>query len=680
MGKANKKARIISLLLTIILCIGVLPCAVSAAGDEWAEGKIRLEFGWIDPNSYRDAWQFPSRGSASWLRLPYYSNGAATLLDAEGNVVETYTGEARHVFSGLKAGTYTIRLTILDSGRYEIVHGVVNGGPIAHLITTYESQVEVVEGNADEILRWVVLEYKAYGLKTDTELGAFANGTTEKTYYQGYNSHYENTDPSTVSSNPVFNTHDGIYYGDSASQYAGMNTLEEPVISEELQAAGYRFFGWKLDGDATGRIYTTDEALAITVRHDLLLHAVFERTGYTVTWKNGIETLETDEFVRENTAPDYGGNVPTRIVDGEAHTFIGWSKDPNAVYGLSVLDLPNVTGDVTYYAIFQKPAQDVKGIDRIEKTGTVGNTDIYTIFYSGGDTYQFTITNGKDGKDGGGGSGAAGKDGRGIDRIEKTGSDGDVDIYTIYYTDGTTFVFTIANGRDKQKPFIPDALNSIDHFAYIIGYPNGNVHPEGTITRAEVATIFFRLLKDEIREANFSRTNSFSDVGEGQWFSNAISTMARMGVVKGYEDGTFRPNEPITRAEFAAIAARFDQRAHSSRVIFTDTYGHWAANEISRAAVNGWINGYPDGSFKPDQQITRAETMALVNRMLNRDPEDPSDLLNDMIRWPDNMDTNKWYYIDVQEATNSHDYERNTKLTEKWTELQAPKDWAALEN
>lgn len=226
---------------------------------------------------------------------------------------------------------------------------------------------------------------------------------------------------------------------------------------------------------------------------------------------------------------------------------------------------------------------------------------------------------------------------------------------------------------------VPAPLNGDDHFAYIIGYPDGNVHPEATITRAEVATIFFRLLKDEVRDANWSETNSFSDVSSGMWFNNAVSTMAKMGVVTGYPDGTFKPNENITRAEFAAIAARFDENANSTNADFSDISGHWAAVEIAKAAANGWVNGYPDGTFKPDQKITRAEAMALVNRVLNRDPEDPSDLLDNMIKWPDNMDTDKWYYLDVQEATNSHTYERTTKITEKWLTIEQPRDWAALE-
>ncbi len=230
-----------------------------------------------------------------------------------------------------------------------------------------------------------------------------------------------------------------------------------------------------------------------------------------------------------------------------------------------------------------------------------------------------------------------------------------------------------------KKTETPEILNGDNHFAYVIGYQDGMVHPAANITRAEVATIFFRLLKEDVRNANMTKSNSFSDVASGDWYNAAISTMVKLGIVKGYEDGTFRPNEPISRAEFAAIAARFDKRAADSTANFSDIFNHWAAVEISKATENGWINGYTDGTFKPDRNIVRSEAMALINRVLNRNPGTPDDLLKDMILWPDNMDTGKWYYLDVQEATNSHDYERKADYTEKWTKITEAPDWAALE-
>ena len=242
-------------------------------------------------------------------------------------------------------------------------------------------------------------------------------------------------------------------------------------------------------------------------------------------------------------------------------------------------------------------------------------------------------------------------------------------------------------GGGSRKPTVdipddvPTGLNGDDHFAYIVGYPNGNVEPNGNITRAEVATIFFRLLTEEVRTANSTQSNSLSDVTRGQWFNHAVSTLSSMGIVKGHNDGTFAPNAPITRAEFAAIAARFDDKNTDTSSKFTDIASHWAKNEIGIAANKGWINGYPDGTFRPNQYITRAEAMALVNRVLNRLPENSSDLLDSMIKWPDNSDASAWYYLAVQEATNSHAYSDKSKddKYEKWITIRDARDWTELE-
>ena len=242
-------------------------------------------------------------------------------------------------------------------------------------------------------------------------------------------------------------------------------------------------------------------------------------------------------------------------------------------------------------------------------------------------------------------------------------------------------------GGGSRKPTVdipddvPTGLNGDDHFAYIVGYPNGNVEPNGNITRAEVATIFFRLLTEEVRTANSTQSNSLSDVTRGQWFNHAVSTLSSMGIVKGHNDGTFAPNAPITRAEFAAIAARFDDKNTDTSSKFTDIASHWAKNEIGIAANKGWINGYPDDTFRPNQYITRAEAMTLVNRVLNRLPENSSDLLDSMIKWPDNSDASAWYYLAVQEATNSHAYSDKSKddKYEKWTTIRETRDWTELE-
>ena len=221
---------------------------------------------------------------------------------------------------------------------------------------------------------------------------------------------------------------------------------------------------------------------------------------------------------------------------------------------------------------------------------------------------------------------------------------------------------------------VPDKLNGDDHFAYVIGYPDGKVHPEGNISRAETATIFFRLLKADIRDGNLTADNDFSDVSDGQWHNKAVSTMAKLGIVKGRRADSFDPNASITRAEFAAICARFNTKPVENSGSFSDISGHWAENEIERAAAFGWISGYPDGTFRPDARITRAEAMTMINRVLCRMPQSKSDLLNSMVTWSDNKPSD-WHYLAVQEATNSHDFDRQGEVGESWTKLTSVPDW-----
>ena len=256
----------------------------------------------------------------------------------------------------------------------------------------------------------------------------------------------------------------------------------------------------------------------------------------------------------------------------------------------------------------------------------------------------------------------------------------------------TVFTYTYAknssggsSGGHHRRPTVtipdkvPTGLNGNDHYAYIVGYPDKTVRPQNGITRAEVATIFFRLLTDETRDANSTKSNSYSDVAAGAWYNHAVSTLSAMGIVKGDSNGKFNPNAPITRAEFAAIAARFDDKANSTTADFSDIVSHWAKNEISAASNNGWINGYPDGTFRPDNKITRAEAMTLVNRVLKRLPETAEDLHDDMIKWSDNSDASQWFYLAVQEATNSHYYKAKENKFEKWSELRDTRDWTELE-
>ena len=225
----------------------------------------------------------------------------------------------------------------------------------------------------------------------------------------------------------------------------------------------------------------------------------------------------------------------------------------------------------------------------------------------------------------------------------------------------------------------PDLLNDSDHFAYVIGYKDGNVRPYGLISRAETTTIFFRLLKDSVRDGNLLTSNTYTDVADDYWANTAISTMTGLGIVQGRSTTTFDSKAPITRAQFAAICARFDTGKSSGEQTFSDISGHWAEKYIQRAAELGWIKGFEDGTFRPDTYITRAQAMTMINRVLNRIPEENSDLLAGMNTWPD-CTPGDWFYLAVQEATNSHDFKHKAGNYETWTGMNKDPDWTRYEH
>ena len=229
--------------------------------------------------------------------------------------------------------------------------------------------------------------------------------------------------------------------------------------------------------------------------------------------------------------------------------------------------------------------------------------------------------------------------------------------------------------QEKPDETPPTTLNDTDHYAYIVGYEDGTIRPNGHITRAEAATVFFRLLTDKARDANLTDRSPYPDVSAGDWCNKAIATLSRMGILSGYEDGSFRPNATVTRAEFAAMAARFDTEAKPVDTPFTDLTGCWAADEIAKAYGKGWVNGYGDNTFRPNGPITRAEAVTLINRVLRRLPETDKDLLPDERTWPDNPET-FWGYLALQEASNSHLYDRKSDGYETQTKILPPRDWS----
>ena len=467
-------------------------------------------------------------------------------------------------------------------------------------------------------------------------------------------------------------------YGEEVADYNNIpyNTSVSEKIPPVALHEGDSFYGWAYDVAGT-QPFNVDTRIT----RDIVLYAqINDGKSYAVTYdpNGGTGTVaDSNRYAQNKLAKVLSGGG---LIAPVGKVFLGWNTKADGTGemkypGSSVL----VTGNITLYAVWGSKTPGTTLVYHANDGSDQKITEPYannaTVTLKGKDTftrsgYTFSSWNTQaDGK----GTSFKPDDKVIVDNIESN------DLYAIWTKNSS------GGGGGGRKPTVtipddvPTGLNGDDHFAYIVGYPDGNVKPGGNITRAEVATIFFRLLTEDVRTANSTQANSLSDVSRGQWFNHAISTLSSMGIVKGNPDGTFDPDAPITRAEFAAIAARFDDKNRDTSSKFTDIASHWAKNEIGIAANKGWINGYPDGTFRPNQYITRAEAMTLVNRVLNRLPENSSDLLDSMIKWPDNSDASAWYYLAVQEATNSHYYKTKENKFEKWTELRETRDWTELE-
>ena len=392
------------------------------------------------------------------------------------------------------------------------------------------------------------------------------------------------------------------------------------------------------DTDYTAETGTSSQAKS------LVLYGAIQK--FSVTYTDGIGGTSfadevTSDLRRGTPTPAFTGGTPTR----SGYTFTGWEPSVAAT----------VTGNAVYTAQWTK-----------NSSSSHHHSTRYTLHYesNGGTSYK--------------------------DESYSSGTTVTLDkapvresyTFTGWYADKalTDKITNVKMTGNKtvyagwKATGVPDMLNGDDHYAYVVGYSDGTVRPNANISRAEVATIFFRLLKEDVRDGNLTAENTFADVTDGQWHNKAISTMAKLGVVKGRNAEAFDPDAPITRAEFATICARFDKTQISTSSNFTDISGHWAEKYIERAATLGWIAGYSDGTFRPSNYITRAEAMTMINRVLCRMPETESDLLPGMITWPDNQ-PGTWYYLAVQEATNSHDYDRKDAIHEKWTALTEAPDW-----
>ena len=458
---------------------------------------------------------------------------------------------------------------------------------------------------------------------------------------------------------------------------------------------GSMFVGW-YDAQDTERSHPlTDGSTTYTPERDSSGRyrkgsyvALFRLKQYVLHYEanGGTGTMEDQTFPHGQAHP-----LEKCAFSREGYRFVGWATEPagevkyeNQKSIKLENEFPNLKDDndeVTLYAVWQERDVTLNYASSDESLGTV------TV---GSETIR--AVNGKPT-----GSTAQPKSGARFDgwysadgtllstdlKFVPTRADGAVWQGTTYYAHfsakrSPSTPSTPAK-PDETKPTlapIPEMLNGEDHYAYLLGYEDGTVRPNGSISRAEVATVLFRLLKDDVRAQNLTKDNAYSDVSGTAWYAAAVSTLSKMGVISGYPDGTFRPNAPITRAEFAAMIARFDETAKSADTPFTDISGHWAENAIGKAYGNGWVAGSSKTVFCPESNLTRAETATLLNRVLHRLPEKESDLLANQIVWPDNPET-FWGYLAIQEATNSHEYERKADgVHETQTAKRENRDWS----
>lgn len=456
---------------------------------------------------------------------------------------------------------------------------------------------------------------------------------------------------------------------------------------------GSVFTGWY--NDLTKENVETSETFVPKKQNDRYVSAsyvaYFRPYRYTLHYEaNGGTGKKMDDQIFQ-----HGQILPLNdcTYSREGYDFMGWSMsadnvkqfDNKAEVGFSSLlqtsDEPKDNAEATLYAVWKEQSVTIGYVSSDAELGTVT---------AGSETIR--AVNGKPT-----GSTAQAKSGARFDgwysadgtllstklKFVPTRVDGTV-------WQGTTYYAHFSAKRSPSTPStpakpgetkptlapIPEMLNGEDHYAYLLGYEDGTVRPNGCISRAEVATVLFRLLKDDVRMQNLTKDNAYSDVSDTAWYAAAVSTLSKMGVISGYPDDTFRPNAPITRAEFAAMIARFDETAKSADTPFTDISGHWAENAIGKAYGNGWVEGSSKTVFCPESNLTRAETATLLNRVLHRLPEKESDLLANQIAWPDNPET-FWGYLAIQEATNSHEYERKADgVHETQTAKRENRDWS----
>lgn len=479
---------------------------------------------------------------------------------------------------------------------------------------------------------------------------------------------------------------------DTAVQAAGVSESTNPETGTLLGAtatphAGSVFDGWY---NATHQKVSKELRFVppqVNGRYERARYiAYFHAERYTLHYNNngGTGTMENQTFSHGDAQA-----LTECAFARDGYSFVGWAKDAAAQQAdysdqaslFFETAFPEGTKEATLYAVWKENTVTLNYASSDESLGTV-TVGSETIEAATGKPIGSTAQP----KSGARFDGWYSADGTLLSKeltFVPTKKDGAV-------WQGTTYYARFSAQRrpstpstpakpDETKPMlapIPEMLNGEDHYAYLLGYEDGTVRPNGSISRAEVATVLFRLLKDDVRMRNLTKDNAYSDVSDTAWYAAAVSTLSKMGVISGYPDGTFRPNAPITRAEFAAMIARFDETAKSADTPFTDISGHWAENAIGKAYGNGWVAGSSKTVFCPESNLTRAETATLLNRVLHRLPEKESDLLANQIAWPDNPET-FWGYLAIQEATNSHEYERKADgVHETQTAKRENRDWS----
>ena len=618
---------------------------------------------------------------------------------------------------------YPIHVFAVTDGDKDNAEEIYTGTALkgTDLIAFLDQNVTVPEKEGYTVDKWYNWDWYGNKYAEDTKVNGWTNA---------YVTYTSNDTDRTVEVTFTVNSEYGSFtdYGKGPVTFKGLpeNSTEQYSVPKVTANAGYKFVGWKGQGadviewGADASTFGVPGLCYFPEGSDVgyaSIEAVFEEVPVSG------KTVEVTFTVN----PEYGsfteygkGPVTFKNIDAEStqqfevpkvtanagYKFVGWKGqgadviewDANAstfgVPGLCYFAEGSNVGYASIAAVFEKEGGghtndyyvtvivDGKGKVKAEDYGTVGSNETEVIIIPDVEnSVKFTMEP---------------ADGWKVDDVLVDGkSVGDVDSYVLkddVMLEGPVLKVIFEkkssggggggshdkdDDKDKTPAKTPDALNGEDHFDYIVGDADGRVHPERNITRAEVASIFFRLLKDDVRSENLTDQNTFTDVSADAWYNVAVSTMSDMDIVFGRTDYQFDPDAYITRAEFAAIAARFDSGSYSGDDLFTDIEGHWAAEQINRAAEKGWITGYPDGTFGPNRYITRAEAVTMINRVLNRMPKDKDALHEDMKVFVDNADTNAWYYLAIQEATNSHEYKKDKDgVYETWTDVLPARDWA----